>query len=185
MSQIAVEIIRCIKCGQEKTSKKFKGRYDVCTSCSTFESKKFIKAFCFKCHKPIYERTPHIIGMTAEFSEFVCRSCFNSGKYRPRGEINYYKLCKNCGEYFYTYETRQKVCTPKCFFSEKKPSTDPPHLSSKSTSSNTHASQKNEEIMSKPTSFISSTQSRDNTSTLKNIGFTPILKKKSPEGSSK
>ena len=64
MSQIAIEIIRCVNCSQEKTSKEFEGRYDVCTSCLTFKSKKIIKVFCFYCHKPIYERTPHVIGMT-------------------------------------------------------------------------------------------------------------------------
>lgn len=168
MSQITVEIIRCIKCGHKKQSNEFNGRCDVCTSCSTFESDKFIKAFCFKCHRPIYDRTPHVLGMTAEFSEFVCRSCFNKGNYRPIGELNFYKRCKTCGEYFYTYETRQKVCTPQCYFSEKNSSVSSPHLSSKSPSSNTHALQKNEEIMSKLTSYSNPRQSRDSTSSLKN-----------------
>lgn len=116
MSQIVVEMIRCVKCGKTKPSKEFEGRYDICNGCSSFQSKKPVKAFCFYCHKPIYERTPHILGMTAEFTEFVCGNCFNRGKYRPRGELNYYKSCRSCKEYFYTFDEKQKFCTPKCYF---------------------------------------------------------------------
>ena len=119
-ASIPLKNYRCVRCGRSKTPDQFSGLYPVCLECSSFESKKPIKAFCLKCHKPIYESTPHVIGMQSEFTEFVRRSCFNEGKYRPSGELNYYKLCRSCKEYFYTYDDRQKFCTPQCYLAEKK-----------------------------------------------------------------
>ena len=150
---------RCIKCGKDH---QFSGLHPVCLDCSSFKSKKFIKAFCFKCSKPIYERTPHVVSLQSEFTEFVCKSCFVN--YRPRGETNYFKSCRNCKEYFYTPDDQQKYCTLQCYFSEKESSVD-------SSNSKTHALEKNEELMSEIASYQCPAQSNDNTSTSKNSVF--------------
>lgn len=182
MSQAVLQANRCVKCGQDKLNEDFRF---VCVSCSSFKADKFIKAFCFKCHRPIYERTPHVIGMTEEFSEFVCRTCFNSGKYKPRGELNYYKCCKSCKEYFYSYENQQKFCTPQCYLSEKKPAVTSSQLSSKSFGSKTHAPEKNEVLSPEIPSFSSQRQSKASTSGSNQTRLDPFLTVKTMEGSSK
>lgn len=172
MSYKNLETIRCVKCGKSKPSKEFIDHQNICQECISFQSKKFVKSFCFRCHRPIYESTPHVIAMVDNFTEFICQNCFNSGKYKPRGELNYFNRCRGCGNYFYTTENRQQVCSSVC---GKKPSVTHSQDSSNRPSTFTHGRSEVGKTIPPLTDFSTQTQFENQTSTLANSGSAQSL----------
>lgn len=71
---------------------------------------------CIKCGKEFTDQTWHVLGIQLESSEVVCMTCYNNGRYRPLGELNFYRKCKNysCREYFYTLSQDIVFCTEEC-----------------------------------------------------------------------